>query len=58
MQYGCAGIPNLQKVKLKIYSLEDCLDLYEYGPTSDMVCSGIPEEEKGVCSVSIVTVQN
>ncbi|XP_021924339.1 trypsin-1-like [Zootermopsis nevadensis] len=48
--YGCAGIPNLQKVNLKIYSHEDCLDIYGFGPTTDMVCSGIPEEEKGVCS--------
>jgi hypothetical protein len=58
IQYGCAGIPNLQKVNLRIFSHDDCLDIYEYGPTTDMVCSGIPEEEKGVCSVSIMTVTN
>jgi hypothetical protein len=56
VQYGCAGLTNLQKVNLRIFSHEDCLDVYGDGPTTDMVCSGVPEEAKGVCSVSIMTV--
>ncbi|XP_069691854.1 trypsin delta-like [Periplaneta americana] len=48
--YGCSGIADLQEVNLRIYSYEDCLALYGSGPTNDMVCSGIPEEEKGICS--------
>ncbi|XP_069691856.1 trypsin delta-like isoform X2 [Periplaneta americana] len=48
--YGCSGIADLQEVNLRIYSYSECLDIYGDGPTADMVCSGIPEEGKGVCS--------
>jgi hypothetical protein len=56
VQYGCAGLSDLQKVNLRIFSHEDCLAVYGDGPTTDMVCSGIPEDAKGVCSVSMMTV--
>ncbi|XP_069691871.1 trypsin-1-like [Periplaneta americana] len=47
--YQCPGIPDLQKVSLVVYSLQDCLSYYGEGPTNDMVCSGKPENEQGVC---------
>lgn len=53
VQYGCAGQTDLQKVNLRIFSHQDCLDAYGEGPTTDMVCSGVPEDIKGVCSVSM-----
>ncbi|PNF19982.1 hypothetical protein B7P43_G09972 [Cryptotermes secundus] len=52
--YGCAGQTNLQKVNLRIFSHEDCLEAYGDGPTRDMVCSGVPEDTKGVCSVLLL----
>lgn len=48
--YGCAGLSELQKVNLRIFSHEECLNVYGDGPTTDMVCSGVPEDTKGVCS--------
>jgi hypothetical protein len=56
VQYGCAGLSELQKVTLRIFSHEECLNIYGDGPTTDMVCSGVPEDTKGVCSVSMITV--
>ncbi|PSN33503.1 Glandular kallikrein-7 [Blattella germanica] len=48
--YECSGIPDLQKVNLRIYSHSECQNILGNGFTQDMVCSGLPEEHKGICA--------
>ncbi|PSN50825.1 Trypsin-7 [Blattella germanica] len=45
----CGSNADLQKVNLYIYSHEECVGIYGYGPSNNNVCSGNPQEGKGIC---------